>query len=48
MSNEGSNRVRDVSMNSSCSGSDMDVDTPKSLNNIEHSKIYAVQNLIQE
>ena len=34
-------------MNSSCSGSDTDVDAPKSLNNIE-KKICSVQNSIQE
>ena len=48
MSNERSNRVRDVSMNSSRSGSDMDVDAPKPLNSIKYSKILAVQNPIQE
>ena len=37
MSNERSNKVMDVSMNSSRCGSDMDVDAPKSLNNIENS-----------
>ena len=48
MSNERSNRVRDVSMNSSRSGSDMNVDAPKPLNSIKNSKILAVQNPIQE
>ena len=45
MSNERSNKVRDVSMNSSRSGSD--IDAPKSLNNIENSKIHSVQTPIQ-
>ena len=42
MSNESSNRVRDVLINSSRSGSNMDVDAPKSLNNIENAEIRAV------
>ena len=48
MRNERSNRVRDVSVNSSRRGSDMYVDSPKSLNNIKNSEIRAVQNPIQE
>ena len=47
-SNERSIRMRVVSINSSRSESDMDVDAPKSLNNIENSKIRAVQYPIQE
>ena len=48
MSNERSNRMRSVSINYSSSGSNMNVDTPKLLNNIENSKIRAYQNPIQE
>ena len=36
MSNERSSEVRDAWVNSSCSGSDMDVDVAKSLNNTEN------------
>ena len=48
MSNERSNRVRDVSLNSSRIRSDTDVDAPKPLNRIKNLKILAVQNSIQE